>query len=144
MNLGMTNKTLVKYFLELTETSLTEKQAETAAEIIREAVKKDFLEALEKSEDKLEFLNNEAKEQFWSDTDHCAGNWFFNYGRIHDHIIKKNATEKRDQEISFKIIPTVEGWEKIKKVKIKYPAFTQSDKLIEQFLEFYGINEFRK
>ena len=26
-----------------------------------------------------------------------------------------NATEKRDQEISFKIIPTVEGWEKIKK-----------------------------
>jgi len=27
MNLGMTNKTLVKHFLELTETSLTEKQA---------------------------------------------------------------------------------------------------------------------
>ena len=55
-----------------------------------------------------------------------------------------NATEKRDQQISFKIIPTVEDWEKIKKVKIKYPAFTQSGKLIEQFLEFYGINEFRK
>ena len=55
-----------------------------------------------------------------------------------------NASEKRDQQISFKIIPTVEDWEKIKKVKIKYPAFTQSDKLMEQFLEFYGINEFRK
>ena len=55
-----------------------------------------------------------------------------------------NVTKERDQQISFKIIPKVEDWEKIKKLEIKYPAFTQSDKLIEQFLEFYGINEFRK
>ena len=49
MNLGMTNKTLVKYFLELTETSLTEKQASEAVELIKVKVKEEFLAELEKA-----------------------------------------------------------------------------------------------
>lgn len=85
----MTSKTLVKHFLELTETSLTEKQAIEASEIIKEEVKKEFLEALEKAENKLDFLNNNTKKWFWSYNDHSESNWFYNFNRIHDSIIKK-------------------------------------------------------
>ena len=90
MNLGMTNKTLVKYFLELTETSLTEKQASEAAELIRKKVKEEFLMELEKATDKLDFLNRFSKKWFWTDSYHSTTNWFYNFNRINDSIIKEN------------------------------------------------------
>lgn len=90
MNLGMTNKTLVKHFLELTETSLTEKQASEAAELIRKKAKKEFLMELEKATDKLDFLNRFSKKWFWTDNDHSAANWFYEFNRINDSIIKEN------------------------------------------------------
>lgn len=55
-----------------------------------------------------------------------------------------NASETRNKHICFKITPTTEDWEKIKGTEIKFGAFTESEKLLQQFLEFYGINEFRK
>ena len=88
MNLGMTNKTLVKYFLDLTETSLTEKQASEAAELIKNKVKEEFLIELEKATDKLDFLNRFSKKWFWTDNDHSTTDWFYNFNRINDSIIK--------------------------------------------------------
>lgn len=55
-----------------------------------------------------------------------------------------NASETRSKHICFKITPTTDDWEKIKGTEIKFGAFTESEKLLQQFLEFYGINEFRK
>ena len=90
MNLGMTNKTLVKYFLELTETSLTEKQASEAVELIKAKVKEEFLIELEKATDKLDFLNRFSKKWFWTDNDHSTTDWFYGFNRINDSIIKEN------------------------------------------------------
>ena len=55
-----------------------------------------------------------------------------------------NTSKGENEHISFKIIPTISDWEQIKMTEIKYGACTESDKLLEKFLEFYGINEFRK
>ena len=55
-----------------------------------------------------------------------------------------NASETRSKHICFKITPTTDDWEKIKGTEIKFGACTESEKLLQQFLEFYGINEFRK
>jgi hypothetical protein len=55
-----------------------------------------------------------------------------------------NTSKGENEHISFKIIPTISDWEQIKMTEIKYGTCTESDKLLEKFLEFYGINEFRK
>ena len=87
MDFSMGDKTLVKHFLSLTETVLTTKQARQAADFLKELVMSDFLEALEKAEDKLEFLNKEPSRWFWLDKDYSYNNWFYNYDRINDNII---------------------------------------------------------
>ena len=55
-----------------------------------------------------------------------------------------NISKGENEHICFKIIPTISDWEQIKRTEIKYGASTESDRLLQKFLEFYGINEFRK
>ena len=55
-----------------------------------------------------------------------------------------NISKGENEHICFKIIPTISDWEQIKRTEIKYGACTESDKLLQKFLEFYRINEFRK
>ena len=90
MDFGLTDKTIVKHFLTLTETVLTTKQARQAADLIKEKAKTLFLEKLEATENKLDFLDRFSKEFFWTDNFHSERNWYNDYNKINDGFVLDN------------------------------------------------------
>lgn len=137
MDFGLTDKTLVLHFLSLTETALTAKQAREAANIIKDLVKKEFLEQLESAPDKLNFLNSELYNFFWTHNDHRSANWFYDFNRINDDLVLKHWDAVKEK-LGIQSVQIITIEKKEYRTYLDYLALKKKIfKLIEEKRELY-------